>query len=124
MYRFKLFLEIQSNETLASFLQPTHVYVGKEKMKILTHDVKVFTDEHGSYRFMKFDADGKAISVIQVMSMRKSVGHVANAFTLPEYRRHGIGSELVALARKMFPKLTFSTDLSDDGAAFVQQMSK
>jgi ribosomal protein S18 acetylase RimI-like enzyme len=125
MERFKVFLEIRSNETLASFLEPEHVYVGKEKMKILSHDVKVFSDEYGSHRIMKLDADGKAISVIQVLSNKKGVGHVANAFTLPQYRQKGIGTELVKHARNMFPKkLTFSTDLSDDGAAFVQAMTR
>lgn len=124
MHSFKMFLEIKSNETLISFLEPEHAYVGTEKMKILSHDVKVFSDEYGSHRFMKFDPDGKAIAVIQVVSRRKGTGHVSNVYTLSQYRRQGIGTELVRYARQMFPKLTFSDDRSEDGAAFVNIVSK
>lgn len=121
---FKQFIseKIESNETLKSFLEPTHPYVGDEKTEWLTDRIQVRKDKHGSFRFMKLDDKNNPIAVIQVVSRKKNEGHVANAFVKPEYRRQGIGKEIMSHVKKMFKKLTYSDDTSVQGEAFVNKM--
>jgi len=119
-----IFESIRSNETLVSFLNKEHPYVGVEKEEILSPTVKVLKDKYGSYRFLKYENE-QHIAVIQVLSNKRGIGHVANIYTKPEYRRQGIMSELLQHVRDMFPKkLTFSEDRSEDGEAFVKFMTK
>lgn len=118
--------ELRSNETLKSFLEPTHVYVGDERVEMLDNNIQLRKDKFGSFRFMKLDPKtGQSIGVIQVISNKKGIGHVANAYVKPEHRRQGIGSELVKVAKKIFnKKLTFSDDRSEDGQDFVASVDK
>jgi len=118
--------EIQSNENLATLL---HKHGGEvygssdEKVKHLSPTVSVHSNKYGSHRFVKHDGKGNALSAIQVMSREKGKGHVANAYTHPEHRRKGHGTELIGHIKKTFNKhLSFSDDRSDDGKAFVSKV--
>jgi GNAT superfamily N-acetyltransferase len=122
---FKQFLiELRSNETLKSFLEPTHPYVGDEKIEWITNRIQVRKDKYGSYRFMKLNDKDRPIAVVQVVSQKKNVGHVSNVFVDPEYRRKGIATEIMSHVKQMFKKLTYSDDRSDDGKDFVASVEK
>jgi ribosomal protein S18 acetylase RimI-like enzyme len=118
----RLIKEIVSNETLKNFLDLTHPYISDEKIKWLSSTIQIRWDKFGSYRFMKIIDGEQPIGVIQVMSQKKGIGHVSNVFVLPEYRRKGIGRELMIYVKKLFPKLTFSTDRSENGEAFISSI--
>jgi ribosomal protein S18 acetylase RimI-like enzyme len=119
--------EMQSNEYLSTLLEPHggHYGAADEKTKRLSPTVTVHSTQFGSHRFVKHDASGNRIAAIQVVSREKGNGHVANAYTHPDHRRAGHGSELIGHAKRMFKKkLSFSDDRSGDGQAFVKNVDK
>jgi len=111
---------MRSNEYLKSLLEP-QATTGKEKEKKITPDISVFVDPFGSYRFVKF-LDNQPISAVQVMSKEQGVGHIANAYTHPDYRRQGHARDLLQEISKIFKKLTVSDDLSDEGREWVKSV--
>jgi GNAT superfamily N-acetyltransferase len=125
MLSFKQFLvELQSNETLKSFLDDKHPYVGDEKTQWITDRIQVRKDKFGSFRFMKLDDKNHPIAVIQVVSNKKNVGHVSNVFVSPDHRRKGVATEIMSHVKQMFKKLTYSDDRSEDGKGFVASVEK
>lgn len=110
------------NEDLRSVLDEKYPAVGKENRKDLGNNITLCTDPYGSHRFVKY-FNGQAIAAIQVMSDGQR-SHVAKAYTHPNFRRKGIATELVNAARRMFPNLTFSSDLSPSGEAFVNSQNR
>lgn len=72
-----------------------------------------------SRRYVK-SVDGCIISVVQVVSTDSGkTARIANAATLPEYRRMGHASDLLAAARTDFDSVEHSEDLSSDGLQFA-----
>ena len=117
--------KIESNESLISLLEPTWGgRTGPEREKKLLPTVSVFISKYGSYRFVKFQND-KPIAALQIMKTGPKSGHVANAYVLPEFRKQGIGTELIRCARYWyFNKLDFSNDTSRQGQIFVDKMKE
>lgn len=73
-----------------------------------------YVSPHGSYRYIYF-VDGKAVSVLQVVSRDKKSASIANVYTLPEFRRHGYAKMLFNRVKEDFRSLEHSKDLSDLG---------
>ncbi len=113
-----------NNENLSYLLsesgQTSHI--GEEKEVSQRNDIKLFKSPFGSYRYVLYK-DGQSISGIQVLSKDGKKGIQANSFTKKEFRGQGYASKLMDLIKKDFPELTYSSDLSDSGAAFVYKMT-
>lgn len=118
-FGFSEFLEMRSNESLASLLKPRYEgRTGPERRVDLGDGVVDHVDPYGSHRLV-FSEDGEPVSAIQVIVMNGKRAILANAFTAPSHRRRGIASLLVRKARELFPSITASEDRSEDGAAFA-----
>lgn len=63
--------------------------------------IQVFKDNFGSYRIL-YSIGGKFVAVMQVMSKDGKTGKIANAFTLPDYRRMGFYTKLIKRAKYIF----------------------
>lgn len=95
------------------------ITIGPETEKPISNDVSVVVSPHGSYRFI-YRKDGKIVSGLQVMSRDGKTGVIGNVYTLPEYRRQGLGRDLLNIARKKFKRLNDSQDLTSMGEKFFK----
>ncbi|NBT57356.1 N-acetyltransferase [bacterium] len=115
--RFRTWLE-SSEPDLEYLLAPAGEVpqIGPEKQVGRTTDGSVkFLSPNGSHRYVRYVA-GKPVSALQVVSRDGMNGHVANVYTLPEYRKQGFAKELLDRARQGFESITHSKDLSTLGA--------
>jgi GNAT superfamily N-acetyltransferase len=115
---------MQGNENLSSLLSEPGKYplVGPEKGEKPDDGIATFRDPNGSHRYVYY-VGGRPVSGLQVMSRDGKTGHVANAYTHPDFRRRGHAKALVERARMDFEKLTWSTDRSEVGEAFVRKVN-
>jgi GNAT superfamily N-acetyltransferase len=81
--------------------------------------VETYVCANGSTRYVA-TVDGVACGVLQVVSRDRRKGLVANVYVVPERRRQGMASMLLAMARTDFATVIHSTTLSPAGAAFAK----
>lgn len=95
-------------------------YTGKETVKILDNNVKLYADEeNGSYRFVMYKK-GRSISALQLMKRPdKDIVVVANVLTVKQHRRKGYAKIVWNEAKKLFPIIQHSSNLSEDGKIFA-----
>ncbi len=74
--------------------------------------------KEGSTRYVMHVED-VAASVLQVVSPDGRLAIIANAYTLPSFRRRGLAASLLLAARREFDEVRHSADLTPDGAAFA-----
>lgn len=89
-----------------------------EKIKDAGNDIKI-CKSITSYRFIKY-CDGKPVSMIQVApksaATRLDKNLINLAYTLPEYRKKGFGSELLDVVKKTFKtNLVIANTLTEGG---------
>jgi ribosomal protein S18 acetylase RimI-like enzyme len=125
---YKLASEIteSSEPDLAYLLAPAGEIpqIGTEKQVGSTKDGSVkFISPNGSYRYVRYVA-GKPVSALQIVSRDGKNAHVANVYTLPEYRKQGFARELIDRARQGFESITHSKDLSTLGAIWKGKVDK
>lgn len=89
-----------------------------EKVKDAGNDIKI-CKSITSYRFIKY-CDGKPVSMIQVApksaATRLDKNLINLAYTLPEYRKKGFGSELLDVVKKTFKSnLVIANTLTEEG---------
>lgn len=108
-------------EPLAVYLLPKGSVpgIGPEKGRVVTNGIATFKDSFGSTRYVSY-LQGKAISVLQVVSRDKKHAIIANVYTLPEYRRQGFAEKLLRKARQDFFQVVHAAEnhLSPEGKAF------
>ena len=79
----------------------------------------------GSYRYV-YMMDGQAVSALQVMKnprAKKWIGHIANVWTDPAYRRQGLAEALLVRAREDFDEVRHSAhDLTSAGAGWKSKV--
>lgn len=97
----------------------------EEHVSDITDSIKHFKGDDGRHRFVKFDANGNAISAIEVKrnSWDKKV-KIANLYTADEHRRKGHATELFRIAKERFPRLSHSSDLTKDGKAWKSSLRR
>lgn len=98
--------------------QSTCPYTSKEQAKVLNNGVKLFTDGSGSHRFVMY-INGRAVSALQIMAKDGFV-EVANVITVKAHRRKGYAKTVWIEAKKIFPVIRHSYDLSPDGKIFAE----
>jgi GNAT superfamily N-acetyltransferase len=81
--------------------------------------VETYVCPNGSTRYVA-TIDGVACGVLQIVSRDRRKGLVANVYVVPERRRQGMASMLLAMARTDFATVVHSTSLSPAGAAFAK----
>lgn len=101
--------------------------IGNENGDLMENGISVLYHKTGaggagSYRFV-MAVEGEIVAGLQVMSRGGVSGTIANLFVAPDHRRAGHATALYEAAAKMFPELTVSDDLSDDGRAFMSAVS-
>jgi hypothetical protein len=101
--------------------------IGAERGKVPTKDgLARYSNPpfFNSYRYVWY-IDGQAVSAIQVMRRKhptKWIGHVANVFTHPDWRRKGLATKLFRQAEKDFDVLKHSKDLSTSGSSWKSSL--
>jgi len=72
------------------------------------------------YKFSKLDDKGEPIAYLIVFETdhENKVAEISGVYVEPNYRRKGIGSELMGYARKIFNKVEHSTQISPAGDAW------
>jgi len=92
--------------------------IGPEKVRRAGKDrIARYSSPHGSHRYVMLDGE-RAIAVLQVVE-RGGQAVVANVYVLPEHRRRGLATALLARARRDF-SVSHAPEhmLSDEGRAF------
>jgi hypothetical protein len=75
----------------------------------------------GSYRFIRV-IDGEIVAGMQVMSETGRDGTVANVYCAENWRRHGFATELFLNAQTLLGDIEVSSDLSEDGRAWMTSL--
>lgn len=94
-------------------------YTGKETVTILSNGIKLFTDPNDSYRFVMYQ-NGRAISALQLMKYNDFDIRVANVITVKKHRQKGHARTVWIEAKKIFPLILHSSNLSEEGKIFKQ----
>ena len=94
-------------------------YTGKEQAELLGDDIKLYTNEYGSFRFVLY-IKSRAVSALQIMS-KDGQATVANVITVKQHRRKGYAKKLWNEAKKIFPVIYHSANLSEDGKMFAEK---
>jgi GNAT superfamily N-acetyltransferase len=97
--------------------------IGEEKGNTVEDGISRYTSPHGSTRYL-FRIKGVAVSVLQLVSRDGKNATIANVYTLPEHRRQGLATLLLARAKKDFAQVTHSTSLTPDGAAWSEAVEQ
>ena len=84
-----------------------------------------YQSKHGSTRYVLY-VDGRAVSVLQVVSRDGKSALVANVYTDPEYRRQGLASVLLKRAERDFKSVSHAKEsmLSDDAKHWILKFLK
>ena len=90
----------------------------RSSSKTAAPDLVVMTSREGSTRYLAH-RDGLPVAVLQVVSADGVHARIANAYVVPDRRRTGLASMLLAEARRDFAEVLHSDMLSGDGRAFA-----
>lgn len=115
---------MKSNEELAYLLAPCGevAQIGPEKTNVARvpqRGVMRYCSAEGSHRFVRYQ-DGVAVGALQVMAVELFACRIANVYTKPEFRRHGVARDLLHVARHYFARIYANNDMSDDGRRWVE----
>lgn len=120
---------MENNEHLSYLLAPKGKVpqIGPEKGKAISDGIAIFQSTLPgpgvSYRFVYYEK-GQSISALQIMKLNSGVSTVANVYTVPEKRRQGYGTKLMAKAQQLLGSVAHSDDLSNAGAGWADAMRK
>lgn len=97
-------------------------YTGKERaIKCADTDVRGYACIEGSsVRFVMYQ-NGKSVSGLQLMLRKEGFAIVANVITAKKHRRKGYAKRLWAEAKRHYPKIFHSGNLSEDGKIFASK---
>lgn len=98
-------------------------YTGKEKVKRLSNGVVLYKDQYGSNRFVLY-IDNTAVSALQIIDKQGEIPKVANVITIKDERRKGYARIVWNEAKKIFPNIVHSKNLSPDGEIYAEKMLK
>jgi len=98
-------------------------YIGKEKeIDAYDTDIRCFVSEtNDTYRFI-YVVNKKNVSVLHIQK-EGADWVIRNAFTLEHHRRHGYGRSLYLEAQKHLRRVVFSSNLSQEGKAFKENVT-
>lgn len=108
------------SDQLTSILNKYYPNVGQEKAVKCGNNCVKLTDPYGSVRYI-LDDGTNPIAAIQLMTKGKSAV-IANIYVDPEYRRKGIATGLVELAKNDYPNIQYSENLTSDGISFEKSL--
>lgn len=94
-------------------------YTGKETAINLSDGIKLYRDEYGSNRFVLY-INRRAVSALQIMAHKDRV-YVANVITVAQHRRKGYAKQLWNEAKKIYPVIHHSENLSPEGKIFADK---
>lgn len=123
-------MSMRDNEGLSYLLRPkSKVDVIGEEVGALRPNgvsqlkVKNAPDGYESSRFV-YSKDGQIIGAMQVTKTPSGKPMVANTYVAPEYRRHGVASELNQAAEDLYGRLDRSEGPSESGTAFRRSLGR
>ena len=94
--------------------------IGEERLFVTAGESIGYKSRVGrSCRFVHF-RDGTPVSALQVVQTGVSAAIVAQVFTVAKYRRLGLATKLLNLARRYFDPVLPARHLSDDGRAWTR----
>lgn len=93
------------------------VIMGSEKLIKTIGNIDYTESEYDAWRFLYRD-DGKIVGAVQGVTMSNGDKILSNIYVIPEYRRQGIGTELVNTAKNEFTDMKLSNDFTKTGAKF------
>lgn len=115
-------LELSHEDTLAWVLLPYNSPLLKtgadeyEQTSKLLNGFNIFATNKGNTRLQRISAaNGAVLGGVDIED-----GEVTTIFVIEEYRRKGVASDLIELARKLIPDLTYSSIRTKSGRAFFQ----
>ena len=84
-----------------------------------------YKSPHGSSRYVAY-VNGRAVSVLQVVSRDGKHAQVANVYTAPDHRREGWAATLLKRAEKDFRTVSHASEynISTEGKAWIQGLKR
>lgn len=105
---FRKWYNEQEEPDLAYLLNPPGkvIQIGPETGTPVNSGIARYDSPHGSFRYVYYH-NGKAVSAIQVVSRDKNSAQVSNVFTLPDFRRQKLATQLLQQAQSDFKTIQY-----------------
>jgi ribosomal protein S18 acetylase RimI-like enzyme len=97
------------------------VLIGKEKLVKTLGNIDQTSSEYDGWRFLYRD-NGKIVGAVQGVIMSDGTNVLSNIYVKDEYRKQGIGTKLVNIAKEHMKNLKASNDFTELGYKFFNKL--
>lgn len=97
--------------------------IGEERGTVPSNGIAHLVSPHGSHRYL-YMKDGEAVSALQVVTRDGEHATIANAYTIPVWRRVGYAAALLTAARRQFKSVHHAREemMSEDAKRWRERV--
>lgn len=112
------------NENLVKFLDEVNTplmreIAGKEKSISVYGNIERVGSQYGGFRYLYRNLDREIVGALQGVNINGD-NIISNVYVRPDYRRHGIMTELAIAAQSDRPNIMVDSHFSGSGAGFFK----